>query len=822
VAEPGFNWYSLVAFLPLLFVLHAAARGRVSRRFVACIGGLCLLLFLPFSGLFGGRGYRGSCFVFLLDASGSALPAERALTARFLEEFASRGGRAGPHDRAVVMLYGEDAVLAAGPAPFRDIDPLRVLADSRRPRREGTDLQKALDAALAVIPRGLRPDITVIGDGTADRGECTVPGNVSCRYLEVRPRGNDAAVVSLACPAAAAPGEEVAVRVVVHVSRAAAAVVRLYDGVGGKVLNTAAGKLLPGLNRFGFTVSFAGRGRHVLAAEVDVPGDVCPENDLRACSLTVSEAGGGGILVVGDPVEGLAGKAEVVSPERFSRLDAEAIASYEAVVLNDVPAGKLSREAMRNLAAYVREKGGGLLVVGTHAVFGPGGYGGTGLESLLPLSSKPRLPDDSPKRVMIAVDKSGSMNEPLSSRGGRKIDAAKAAALQFILDKGGEKNMRIGLLFFSAGLEVVKRPGEKAPPALLKEKVKTLLPHGGTRIIPAVSKCIDILRAEKGAEEEEDKYIFVITDGITRERVSDADVRRIAAGIRKGKIQLFTLKIGPGPGGVLKRICTEAGGEYRQLREGENPVVTFMREAEERTSRFFADGPCRARVCSAAVMVGFGEPGGEIPCTGYIRTSLRKNAVLLLKNAENDDPLAALRYVGLGRTAALAGLRSPVAARLGSRMLAWVRGAPPGAGGAEVEISRSKGGVDVRLVTENTVPAGAAVVFRAVLPGKGVKAVRMVREEENVFRAFLPLPPSVREFPYAAWSGGRIVAEGRYHVPYGAEYDPLHRMRVGIGKSAPLSRFEPGRERGRVWILLFLLLFTAWEAVEWIRRRREG
>src|SRR5207237_6374935 len=74
-----------------------------------------------------------------------------------------------------------------------------------------------------------------------------------------------------------------------------------------------------------------------------------------------------------------------VSGPDGAALDSGNILSYASAVLVDLPAELLPPGRMLTLKSYVRDHGGGLLVVGGDKAFGPGGYARTPLEDMLPV-----------------------------------------------------------------------------------------------------------------------------------------------------------------------------------------------------------------------------------------------------------------------------------------------------------------------------------------------------------------------------------------------------------------------------------------------------
>ena len=97
------------------------------------------------------------------------------------------------------------------------------------------------------------------------------------------------------------------------------------------------------------------------------------------------------------------------------------LSGASAVILEDVPAHRVSRELLAALPFYVEEQGGGLWMVGGKFSFGSGGYFESPIDPLLPVSMELRQ-EHRKLAVALAVvlDRSGSM-------GGWKMVAARRA-----------------------------------------------------------------------------------------------------------------------------------------------------------------------------------------------------------------------------------------------------------------------------------------------------------------------------------------------------------------------------------------------------------
>ena len=66
--------------------------------------------------------------------------------------------------------------------------------------------------------------------------------------------------------------------------------------------------------------------------------------------------------------------------------DVAELATYDLVTLSDVSATELTPGQLGALATYVRDLGGGLLLLGGDRSMGPGGYGKTPVEEVSPVS----------------------------------------------------------------------------------------------------------------------------------------------------------------------------------------------------------------------------------------------------------------------------------------------------------------------------------------------------------------------------------------------------------------------------------------------------
>jgi uncharacterized membrane protein len=192
-----------------------------------------------------------------------------------------------------------------------------------------------------------------------------------------------------------------------------------------------------------------GTGRLRLTDRISQPGasryearllpdkDSLPGNN-NATQWVEVEAGPQVLLVTGyenDPM-GAAMRAqgfEVQTITSLPQLQAGLLSAAKVVVLNNVPAYRLPEEFLHALTFFVTEQGGGLVMVGGKHSFASGGYFGSPVEPLLPVSME--LKQEHRKlavAVAIVLDRSGSMSMTAPGTGMQKIQLADEGAARAI------------------------------------------------------------------------------------------------------------------------------------------------------------------------------------------------------------------------------------------------------------------------------------------------------------------------------------------------------------------------------------------------------
>ena len=576
------------------------ATGSVPRYVRAAVFGLLAASLIGIR-LPGGGG--DAAVVFAVDLSDSIDDSDKAEAFAFLEQ-ASDAMRRG--DRAGLVVFGKDAYLESALGPSLDADDLQT-----SPIGSATDVGAALRLAAAKLPAGAGGRIVLISDGNENAGDALAaartmtPRDVA---VDVLPLGVPVAIAAdeilvegVSAPRQVRLGEPFEVEVGVRGEFGAAVAVRLYRD---DVLVAERQEILRRRGRN--TASFAQRldvpGLHAYTAAISAAVDGIDTNNeggtvVRAVGrprvLHVSERPGESVSA---GILRAQGFDITVEPAASMPENANALAPWDAVILDNLPAAALGPSQRNALAQYVSALGGGFVMAGGPPSFGPDGYGGSPVEEILPIEI--RVPDrvDRPSlATVLVIDKSGSM--AVEEQGVAKIDSAVAAVLT-LLDVFGAQD-QVGVIAFDSAPHALVNLTPVVQRQDFDDLVAGLGAGGGTTIEPAIELAYDWL----GAANAEKKHVLLLSDGQTEGEVLEALRRRIAA----SDVQLSVVGIGDDVDWrVLEGLATTGKGPHLQSRDrlGVAGDLPARSDAHRRPMGARTPVPAAARGCSS-------HPGGR-------------------------------------------------------------------------------------------------------------------------------------------------------------------------------------------------------------------
>ena len=776
---------SLLALPPLVIFTVRAARGlRLSpaRRtlFLILRAAAVLLLALGLAGLqLAGLSDR-IAVLFMLDQSRSVTEVDRS---RGLAAIQAVRDRLRPGDTAAVVRFGGDAVLE-GLAPGVPVPPAGGAVDE-----EATDIGGALQYALAQAPPGAATRILLLTDGRENRGAAEAAAGVAhslgARIFPV-PLGAAASAAELAgevaveevrAPARARQDEPMEVTVMVRSrTETRARVTLMRDGVA---VATREGMLAPGENAVQFTGSFPERGPHSWDGLVESPGDGIAQNNHAR--LTVDVTGNPQILYVAREGAG--------SPSLLAALTAQGIAAvtvepaglpgtlagylpYDAVIFDNVPGYGISNDKMELIARYVRDAGGGLLMIGGDSSFGAGGYYKTPIERILPVDMDVKSQLDLPRlSLVILLDTSGSMGGAVAT-GETKLDVVKSAALSAIETLNPFD--QVGLLAFNADWQWAVPMTEAGDTDTIMKQLASLATGGGTIMYPALQEAVRVIAAQKSPL----RHLIILTDGLT----NAGDFQTLVTDLQRQKITVSTVAVGEDADATLLSDMARWGGgrAYTAVDPREVPRI-LLAETNLVSRGLLIERGFLPRIVSAGESVR-GLPLADMPgLKGFVLTYPKPGAEVELAASAEAPLLATWRY-GLGRTAAFtsdmrgrwsAGLLAWSAyPRFVSQLVRWLERPPDtGALHAAVQIAHGTGSVRVDAYDE----------VGGFLDGLAMTAI--VTDPAGD-RSEVPVPQTAPGLYEASFAAARV---GDYTVTLSAAGQGTALAPVSLGVNVPYS-----------------------------------
>jgi len=204
----------------------------------------------------------------------------------------------------------------------------------------------------------------------------------------------------------------------------------------GKTLSETTVKIIDGTGQAEFTDRISRTGSYEYTAEIMPEQDAHPGNNQLKRWIEV--VGGPRVLLVtkylNDPLATALKNqdydVQIVTDPALLRVGQ--LAGARSVVFNNVPAYEVPIAFQDALNFYVREQGGGFMMIGGKQSFGSGGYFQSAIDNLLPVSME--LKNEHRKlsvAMAIVMDRSGSM--AMSAGGGKtKMDMANTGAARAV------------------------------------------------------------------------------------------------------------------------------------------------------------------------------------------------------------------------------------------------------------------------------------------------------------------------------------------------------------------------------------------------------
>lgn len=745
----------LIPALAITIGLYLSARRRVGagRRRTALVVRTVLLAALVFAL----AGFRlvlpvdRLATVFVVDLSDSVGNAGREDALAFLRETleVKREG-----DLAGIVAFGKEALVERLPNELTEIDRL-----ASTPVRSATDIGAALRLATALFPDDAQKRIVLLTDGNDTGGTGQAEAALAATHdirIETRAIGlggaDEVLVERLTTPSTANLGESVEAVAEIRSSVAQPATVRLF--VDGQSVAAQTVGLDAGVTRVAFDVTPKDAGFHTFRVVVEAARDTFSEND-RADSDTIVKGEprtlvlAGNAAVAAELVSALGAqrqRVDTIVPEALPN-DLGSLATYDSIVLVDVPRIRLSDRQLAALQVYVRDLGKGLVMIGGPDLFGAGGYQRTPLEETLPVDMGVRDRTKQPDvALVVVIDQSGSMDachcNSFNQGGGtqvsgvRKVDIGKEAILRAAAAMSDRDEL--GVVAFNEQAHWVVKTQPLAYVTDLQGDIAGIEPVGQTNIFAGLEQAVDSLEDASATR----RHIILLTDGWSSSGQYDAILARMKA----AGITLSTVGAGGGSNPFLEALATQGGGRFYDAANPASIPDIFLKETQQVAGEQIIEEPFfPIRTSSSPILRGVADEGFP-RLRGYNGTTAKPAAQTVLVTSR-DDPLLAQWQYGLGRSVAWTSDSTGRWARdwLGwdgfskffSQLVSWTF---PGEETGGIEASFDGSGETTRLHVESVEPDGSPRDFyttSAVLVGPDLepRQVSLVQIAPGVYEA---------------------------------------------------------------------------------------
>ncbi|MCP4248527.1 MAG: VWA domain-containing protein, partial [bacterium] len=405
-----------------------------------------------------------------------------------------------------------------------------------------------------------------------------------------------------------------------------------------------------------------------------VPDD--PDEDTivdnnRADAFSFVSGRGKVLVVSGNPshdqrlIEALRSENVTVHIQKATQgeMDLLAMLEYSSIILANVPADTFTDEQQQSLARYVRDMGGGLIMTGGDESFGAGGWIGTPIEDIMPVSFEIKHKRVIPRGALVLIMHSCEI--PRGNFWGKEV--AKKS-----VDTISSRDY-IGVLAYSWS-----STGEswevRLQLATNKAAIKGAIDQMAIGDMPDFDATMQL--ALKGLQETDaaQKHIIMISDGDPSPPAGSL-LRQFKA----ARITISTIGIGYGShvmDASLRKIAKVTGGRFYACKNPRLLPQIFVKESKVVRRPLIIDEPFQPQVLFADsdVLPGVFSTQDVPPLGGLVLTSPKSDSrvqmPLIRATKDGKDPVLAHWQEGLGKAVVFTSGYWP---KWGTRWTQWAR-----------------------------------------------------------------------------------------------------------------------------------------------------
>ncbi len=723
-------------------------------------------------------------------------------------------------DRLAVVSFGQSAAIERPPQRGA------FAGFTNEVGRDASNLAEAIDKALALIPQNAPGKILVISDGRwTGRDPALATSKAATRGVTIdyrslqRSSANDLAIAQIDAPVRVTPGE--AFMITAWVKSPLRQDISYELRRGGQVMAAGKTNAVEGLNRLTFRDLAGEPGAQGYTIRVFPNGagadDPVPENN--SAKVLVGVQGPRPLLLVSSsPNSGLARllsaggmKVTLAAPEDCD-WSLDSLAQYSGVLIENVPAEKITNRGMDSIASWVSEAGAGLMMTGGRRAYGPGGYFKSPLEPVLPVSMELRQEHRKlALAIVVAMDRSGSMTASVG--GGRtKMDLANLAAAQVLdmltpMDEFGVVAVD-SVSHIIADLQKVDDAG-----SVRNRILKIDSGGGGIFVFEALTTAAEmLLRAQSGT-----RHIILFADAADSEE--PGEYRELLRECEQSGVTVSVIGLGK-PTDVdaelLRDIARRGNGQIFFTENAEELPRLFAQDTIIVARSMFLDQPTPVQFTGGLITLTGKQFTGLQSIGGYNLTYLRPKANLAaVTTDEYKAPVVASWQAGGGRVlcylgeadgqyaGAVAGWKD--AGDFFTSLTRWVAGDSGDMPGNMLLTQDVKNGVariELHLDPERdkagaASPSGSPIVttLRGVAGSKpSSEKAEMRWASADTLEVEIPLRGNETALSTVEVPGAGRVTLAPVALPYSPEFKPVS-GEEGLAALARLAQVTGGKER---------------------------
>jgi len=601
--------------------------------------------------------------IFLVDVSDSIGPETQDAQLEYVRNSLQSMG---PDDVSGVIVFGANSV------PEHPVNAVRELpAIQSAPVKSSTDIAEAIRLGLALFPNDAAKRMVILSDGRPTVGDTdaavrlAAAAGVEISYAAfAQEPGPEVQVTDLRVPTGVTAGQPFDLSLTIDAEEATSA--RVTIQASGEIIHQEIVNLRAGSNSYTLGLAGTEQGFKDFRAQVEpTSGDsFYQNNELSAFSQVI---GPPRVLLVSASSE----DAEYLIPaldEAGVTIDQAGpndipiglaqLAQYDSVILANVPATDLSPRRMEDLQTYVRDLGGGLIVIGGPNAYGPGGYFQTPLEETLPVEMQIRDQQRLPQlTIAYVIDRSGSMGVP-GDADIPNIELAKEAIIRSI--DFLQPTDRAGVVSFDSVGYWIADIQPVYDRIALQRLIASLRASGGTDILAGMN----LVARDLINDPSQRKHIILLTDGGANPRnlVELSGQLYDEAGITTSVIS-----IGGGAPAFLSEMAEAGQGNFHSVTNVESIPTIFTLETVLATRSYILEEPFVPSVAPGSPIMEGITSAPEL--LGYVATTPKQTSQVILRGpAPFNDPILATWQYGLGRAVAFT---SDATAHWGAQWVTW-------------------------------------------------------------------------------------------------------------------------------------------------------